>query len=132
MIIFIHSHLQLKTEIYMLISCFFLLDFSSAVTMEVLLSKRLDILDTNKKKNLFKILILTQLVAPETVRHFFDTKIPPNDLANVLNKNKEIIENLWKNKRHKVIKDSQLELLIGVPGVVFPFYPQTSKKKGNI
>lgn len=100
--------------------------------MEVLLSKRLDILDTNKKKNLFKILILTQLVAPETVRHFFDTKIPPNDLANVLNKNKEIIENLWKNKRHKVIKDSQLELLIGVPGVVFPFYPQTSKKKGNI
>ena len=95
--------------------------------MEVLLSKRLDILDTTKKKNLFKILILTQLVAPETVRHFFDTKIPPNDLANVLNKNKGIIENLWKNKRHKVIKDSQLELLIGVLGVVFPFYPQTSK-----
>lgn len=142
-IIFSHSQLQHITEkVCYKITCvfkqnviltvIFFIIFSSVVTMDFLLSKRIGILKNNKKKNLFKVIILTHFVAPETVRNFFDDKIPPNDLANVLNTKKEIIKNLWKNKKHKVIKDSQLELLTGVPGVVFPFYLQPSKKKGNI
>ena len=88
-------------------------------------------LDTIEKRNFWSIETLTKHVAPGPVRNCFDTLVPPNQLASVLNSNIDIVKKLWKCDH--VLKKDQLNILFGVPGVKIPVWaPNLSKKPGNI
>nr|XP_022308347.1 uncharacterized protein LOC111114349 [Crassostrea virginica] len=65
-----------------------------------------------------KLDTVIQKVAIPTVLKVFNASIPPNDLANVLNSNAGIIQELWKKR---VINADQLDILVRVPGVQFTF-----------
>ena len=89
------------------------------------------ILDTIEKRNFWSIETLIKHVAPGPVRDRFDTLVPPNKLASVLNSNINIVKKLWKCDH--VLKKDQLNILFGVPGVKIPDWaPDLSKKPGNI
>ena len=88
-------------------------------------------LDTIEKRNFWSIETLIKYVAPGPIRNCFDTLVPPNRLASVLNSNINTVKDLWKNKH--ILKIDQLNILFGVPGVKIPVWaPNLSKKTGNI
>lgn len=79
--------------------------------------------------NFLKIDTLIKKVATPTVKKLFDVFVSPNDLANVLNNNANLIQNLYKKK---IIKEYQLDILLRVPGVQFLFVSSTPHKKGQL
>ena len=88
-------------------------------------------LDTVEKRNFWSIATVLNHVAPVPVRNWFDSLVPPNTLASVINSNINIVRQLWKHKH--VLKKYQLEILFGVHGVIIPVWASTlSIKTGNI
>lgn len=63
------------------------------------------------------------------MRKVFDDKIPPNDLANILNKNVKIIQDLVNKK---VINVHAQDTLVRVPGFKLPSMPSSPNKSGNL
>lgn len=103
--------------------------FSVVVQMAEIIFQ--EFLDTNEKRNFWSIETLSKKVAPGAVRNCFDTLVPPNKLASVLNNNIEIVKDLWKNKH--ILKKDQLNVLLGVPGVKIPVWAgNLSIKTGKI
>lgn len=103
--------------------CYLCLIYSlAAENMAGLFSKR-----SPDEINFLKIDTLIKRVATPTVKKLFDAFISPNDLANVLNNNANLIQNLFEKK---IIKEYQLDILLRVPGVQFLFVPSTAHKKG--
>ena len=74
-----------------------------------------------------KLDTVIQKVAIPTVLKVFNASIPPNDLANVLNSNAGIIQELWKKR---VINAGQLDILVRVPGVQFTFQSKVPHQTG--
>ena len=74
-----------------------------------------------------KLDTVIQKVAIPTVLKVFNASIPPNDLANVLNSNAGIIQELWKKR---VINADQLDILVRVPGVQFTFQSKVPHQTG--
>lgn len=105
--------------------CYLCLIYSlAAENMAGLFSKR-----SPDEINFLKIDTLIKRVATPTVKKLFDAFISPNDLANVLNNNANLIQNLFEKK---IIKEYQLDILLRVPGVQFLFVPSTAHKKGQL
>lgn len=63
------------------------------------------------------------------MRKVFDDKIPPNDLANILNKNVKIIQDLVNKK---VINVHAQDTLVRVPGFKLPSMLSSPNKSGNL
>lgn len=84
---------------------------------------------SNEDRNFWILNILIQHVAPRAVRKVFDDKIPPNDLANILNKNVKIIQDLVNKK---VINVHAQDTLVRVPGFKLPSMPSSPNKSGNL
>lgn len=63
------------------------------------------------------------------MRKVFDDKIPPNDLANILNKNVKIIQDLVNKK---VINVHAQDTLVRVSGFKLPSMPSSPNKSGNL
>lgn len=63
------------------------------------------------------------------MRKVFDDKIPPTDLANILNKNVKIIQDLVNKK---VINVHAQDTLVRVPGLKLPSMPSSPNKSGNL
>lgn len=83
---------------------------------------------SNEDRNFWILNILIQHVAPKAVRKVFDDKIPPNDLAKILNKNVKIIQDLVNKK---VINVHAQDTLVRVPGFKLPSMPPSPNKTGN-
>lgn len=81
---------------------------------------------SKEDRNFWILNILIQYVAPTAVRKVFNDKIPPKDLANILNKNVTIIQ---VNK--KVIKSHEQEVLVRIPGFKLPSMPSSPNKTGK-
>lgn len=84
---------------------------------------------SNEDRNFWILNILIQHAAPKAVRKVFDDKIPPNDLANILNKNVKIIQDLVNKK---VINVHAQDTLVRVPGFKLPSMPSLLNKSGNL
>lgn len=83
---------------------------------------------SKEDRNFWILNILIQHVAPTAVRKVFNEKIPPNDLANILNSNVKIIQEL-ANK--KTINTQAQEILIRIPGFKLPSMPSSPNKAGE-
>lgn len=83
---------------------------------------------SKEDRNFWILNILIQHVAPTAVRKVFDDKIPPHDLANILNSNVKIIQDLVKKK---VIKGHEQDILTRIPGFQLPFMPPSPYKTGK-
>ena len=77
--------------------------------------------------NYLKLHTVIKKDATLTVLEVFNASIPPNDLANVLNSNARIIQDLYNKK---VINAGQLDMLVRVPGVQFTFQSNVPHQKG--
>lgn len=83
---------------------------------------------SKEDRNFWILNILIQYVAPTAVRKVFNDKIPPKDLANILNKNVTIIQGLVNKK---VIKTHEQEVLVRIPGFKLPSMPSSPNKTGK-
>ena len=82
---------------------------------------------SSEEINYLRLDTVIKKVATPTVLQVFNTFIPPNDLANVLNSNASIIQESLKKK---VINADQLDVLVRVPGVQFTFQSKVPHQKG--
>lgn len=80
---------------------------------------------SKEDRNFWILNILIQYVAPTAVRKVFNDKIPPKDLAIILNKNVKIIQDLVNKK---VIKTHEQEVLTRIPGFKLPSMPSSPNK----
>lgn len=83
---------------------------------------------SKQDRNFWILNILIQHVAPKAVRRVFDEKIPPNDLANILNSNVKIIQDLVNKK---VINVQAQDILVRIPGFKLPSMPSSPIKTGK-
>lgn len=83
---------------------------------------------SKEDRNFWILNILIQYVAPTAVRKVFNDKIPPKDLAYILNKNVKIIQDLVNKK---VIKTHEQEVLTRIPGFKLPSMPSSPNKTGE-
>jgi hypothetical protein len=72
---------------------------------------------SKEQRNFWILDVLIKHVAPPALRKRFDIIVPPNDLANTLNSNAKILQNLFSTK---VINGHQQNVLLCVPGVKLP------------
>ena len=82
---------------------------------------------SSKEINYLKLETVIKKVATPTVLKVFNTFIPPNELANVLNSNASIIQESLKKK---IINADQLDVLVRIPGVQFSFQSKLPHQKG--
>lgn len=80
---------------------------------------------SKEDRNFWILNILIQYVAPTAVRKVFDKKIPPNDLANILNSNVKIIQKLVNKE---IIKTHEQDILTRIPGFQLPSMPSSPNK----
>lgn len=80
---------------------------------------------SKEDRNFWILNILIQYVAPTAVRKVFNDKIPPKDLADILNRNVKIIQDLVNKK---VIKTHEQEVLTRIPGFKLPSMPSSPNK----
>lgn len=83
---------------------------------------------SKEDRNFLILNILIQYVAPKAVRKVFNDKIPPKDLADILNRNVKIIQDLVNKK---VIKTQEQEVLTRIPGFKLPSMPSSPNKTGK-
>lgn len=83
---------------------------------------------SKEDRNFWILNILIQYVAPTAVRKVFNDKIPPKDLADILNRNVKIIQDLVNKK---VIKTHEQEVLTRIPGFKLPSMPSSPNKTGE-
>ncbi|XP_071168281.1 uncharacterized protein [Mytilus edulis] len=74
---------------------------------------------TEEEGNFTKFFLLNFKVSPDIARRFFDGVFPPTHLAQSINSRMHAIIKLKNQKR---INQAQLELLMAIPGTVWPNY----------
>ncbi|XP_052086887.1 uncharacterized protein LOC127724079 [Mytilus californianus] len=74
---------------------------------------------TEEERNFTKFFLLNFKVSPDIARRFFDGVFPPTQLAQNINSSMHVIIKLKNQKR---INQAQLELLMAVPGTIWPNY----------
>jgi hypothetical protein len=78
---------------------------------------------SKEERNFWILDVLIKHVAPPAVRKRFNIIIAPSDLANKLNSNAKILQNLFSKK---VINGHQQNVLLCVPCVKIPTIPVPS------